>query len=151
MSFDALISGRLIKPAQARTGNNGKAFALAQITVPTEGEESLLASCIAFSRTAVDALLALDKGDAVAVAGKAKLSSWTGSDGTQKHGLNVTVEQVLTAYHVRRKRNAAQADDESDVGRAPAGPSAAPARRTPQSSAPAGAMADLEDDIPFSR
>lgn len=150
MSLDVLISGRLVKPAQERTGTNGKPFALAQITVATEGEESLLASGIAFNRAAVDALLALDKGDAVAVAGKAKLSSWTGSDGTQKHGLNVTIEHVLTTYHVRRKRNAVHSDDEEGA-RAPRPAPAGGQRNAPRSAVPAGAIADMEDDLPFSR
>lgn len=147
MSLDVLITGRLVKPAQERKAANGNAYCLAQVSVPTEGEESLLASCIAFSRSAVDALLVLDKGDAVAVAGKAKLSSWAGSDGTQKHGLNVTIEQVLTVYHVRRRRAAVVDDDEVPAPRRTRAPAAAPAQRTLP--ATTGGMAEMSDDIPF--
>lgn len=111
MALDVLITGRMVKPAQQRTASNGNAYALAQVSVPTEGDESLLASCIAFSRGAVDSLLALDKGDAVSLAGKAKLSSWTGSDGATKVGLNVTVDAVLTVYSIRKKRAAAQSEE----------------------------------------
>jgi single-stranded DNA-binding protein len=152
MALDVLITGRMVKPAQQRTAANGNAFALAQVSVPTDGDESLLASCIAFSRSAVDGLLALDKGDAVALAGKAKLSTWTGSDGATKVGLNVTVDAVLTAYHVQRKRKAAQGDDrepdEATPVRAPDRAAAArPASRRP---VPAGAgIADMPDDMPF--
>lgn len=152
MSLDVLITGRMVKPAQQRKAANGNPFALAQVSVPTEGDESLLVSCIAFSRSAVDALLALDKGDAVSLAGKAKLSSWTGSDGATKHGLNVTVDAVLSAYHVRRKRAALQGDadtpDDSTPVRAPDRAAAAPyASRRP---VPAGAgIGDLANDNPF--
>jgi single-stranded DNA-binding protein len=142
----------MVKPAQQRTAANGNAFALAQVSVPTDGDESLLASCIAFSRSAVDGLLALDKGDAVALAGKAKLSTWTGSDGATKVGLNVTVDAVLSVYAIRKKRAAAQGDDR---GPDQATPVRAPDRAAaaPQSSrkpVPAGAgLADMADDVPF--
>lgn len=145
MSLNVLITGRLVKPAQERTGNSGKTFALTQINVPTEGDESLLASCIAFNRTTINALLALDKGDAVALAGKARLSTWTGADGSTKCGLNVTVEQVLTAYHVRRKRAAVQGErDANDPAPRRADPP--PPRTVP---ATTSGMAEMSDDIPF--
>lgn len=152
MSLDVLITGHMVKPAQQREAANGKPFALAQVSVPTEGGESLLASCIAFSRSAVDALLALDKGDAVSLVGRAKLSGWTGSDGATKHGLNVTVDAVLTVYAIRKKRAAAWGDgdasDDSTPVRAPDRAAAAPyASRRP---VPAGAgIADMPDDNPF--
>ena len=153
MSLDVLINGRLVKPVQQRTASNGSPFAVAQVSVPTEADESLLASCIAFSRSAVDALLALDKGDAVALAGRAKLSSWTGSDGATKHGLNVTVDAVLTPYHVQRRRKAAQGGDsapDDSTTPTPARDRAATASQTSRRPVPAGAgLADMADDIPF--
>ena len=106
MAFDVLISGRLAKPAESRIARNDSAYALASVIVPTEGDETLLASCICFSKSGVDALLALDKGDAVSLAGKARINTWTGSDGATKVGLNVAVDGVMTVYHVRRKRDA---------------------------------------------
>lgn len=135
--FDVLISGRLVR-AQSRTASNGKPFALAQVSVPTEGDESLLASCIAFRPEAVAALLALDKGDAVALAGKAKLSSWTAGDGTLKHGLNVTADQVLTVYNIRRKREAVATATGDD--RTPDVPSPARGRDRATAARPASAQ-----------
>ena len=120
MSFDVLITGRLVKAPERRTAKNGNAFAVASVAVPTEADESMLASVIAFRSEAVAALLALGKGDAVALAGKAKLNSWTGSDGTAKHGLSVTVDVVTSVYHVRRKRAAVQGDDGEPAPTAPA-------------------------------
>lgn len=57
--------------------------------------------------TAVAALLALQRGDALAVAGRAKLSSWE-KNGEQKHGLSVTAERVLSPYMLDKKRQAAR-------------------------------------------
>ncbi len=53
------------------------------------------------------ALLALHKGDALAIAGRAKLSSWT-KDGEEKHGLSVVADRVLSAYAAGKARKAAR-------------------------------------------
>ncbi len=139
MALDVLAQGKLVKTPERRTTKDGRPYALAQVSVPTDGDESMLASCICFRAEAVAALLALDRGDAVALAGRAKLSSWTGADGTLKHGLNVTVEAVLSVYHVRRKREAmagATGDDRAPDVPSPArrrnrAPAARPASRRP--------------------
>ena len=92
---------------QQRTSAAGKEYATELMRVPSEGAEAVLASLIAFNADAVNALLAHAKGDALAVAGRAKLSSWNGRDGNEVHGLNVVTDRVLSAYMVDKKRNAA--------------------------------------------
>ena len=104
--FDALISGRLRGAPSVRTGNNGKPFALFRLGAFDKSGESLLCSCIAFSATAIEAVQRLSDGDSIAVSGEVAISTWNASDGSPRHGLDVTAHQVLTPYAVSRKRKA---------------------------------------------
>jgi single-stranded DNA-binding protein len=73
------------------------------------GEEALFVNVIAFEAGAVSVLLALDAGDSVAIAGSATPKVWTAKDGTVRPALDVVAAQVLTPYHVTRKRAAVSA------------------------------------------
>ncbi len=124
-----LISGKLVRDPQMRTGKNGKPFATALIAVPVEtvregDEDRVLVSVIVFG-PAAEALAALAKGDDVSCAGNGRLSSWT-KNGVECHGLAVTAYRVLTAYQ-RGKIQAAQQKPKQPV--------------TPG--------ADFDDNIPF--
>jgi single-stranded DNA-binding protein len=104
-----LASGSLIADPKQRTGSSGKPFATAQARIPSDGEAaSVLLSIIVFRETAMQALLALDQGDAIAVTGRAKLTTWQ-VNGGERHGLSVVAEQVLSAYMVEKRRSAAKA------------------------------------------
>jgi single-stranded DNA-binding protein len=159
MSLDSLASGRLAKSPETRTTRNERQFATAQVSVASDGDDSTLVSLIAFRAEAVAPLGDLDIGDACAVAGRAKVTTWTNRDGETKAGLSIVVEQLLTPYHVRRKRNAAQGDNESGERPNPtrAGDRGAkgrdsrgkgiPARRALP--ATAGGIEGMADDDPF--
>jgi single-stranded DNA-binding protein len=99
MSLYTLATGTLIADPVRRSGANGD-FATATIRAATE-DGTILVSAIAFSALA-EQLLSHHQGDAVAVAGRAKLREWTGQDGAQHHGLSVTVEQLTSAAAARR-------------------------------------------------
>ena len=103
MSLTLLATGTLLRDPVARTSAAGKQFCTALMRVPGEGEDAVLCSLIAFHPDAVRSILALSNGDAIAVSGLGKLTSWT-KDGEEKHGLGVTVEAVLTAYQIDKKR-----------------------------------------------
>jgi len=105
--LNILATGTLVAEPRSRQGNSGKSFVTTSMRVPVEGGDAVLVSVIAFSSTAIDALLALTKGDAVAIAGRAKLTSWTKDDG-EHHGLSVIADQVLTVYEADRRRKRAQ-------------------------------------------
>lgn len=102
MTITALITGKLIADPEVRTSTTGKSFTTARIAAGTD-DESVLCSVIAFG-TAAEQLAALAKGDTVAVTGRTKPKAWTDREGQQRAGLDVVAEQLLTAYHVRRKR-----------------------------------------------
>ena len=102
-----LALGTLMNDPQPRTSAGGKDYATALMRVPSEGADAILVSLVAFNPDTVTALLAHSKSDALAVAGRAKLSSWNGRDGDEVHGMNVIADRILSAYMVDKKRQAA--------------------------------------------
>ena len=108
--LNILATGTLVADPRRRTSAGGKDFATASMRVPAEDSEAMLVSIIAFNADAVAALLALVKGDACAVAGRAKLTSWE-KDGAVHHGLSVTGDQVLSMYQIEKRRKRATAAD----------------------------------------
>jgi single-stranded DNA-binding protein len=105
MSLTALVTGKLIADPEVRTGGtSGKVFTTARISAATD-DESALCSVIAFGSVG-EQLAALAKGDTLAIVGRAKPKAWTDRDGHVHAGLDVVADQILTAYHVRRKRQA---------------------------------------------
>lgn len=109
--IDALIAGRLRGAPQFKTAANGSPYVAFRLAASDRNGLGLLCSCRAFSETARAALLAMEDGDSVAVSGETALNTWTGNDGTPRHGLDVLVHGVLTAYHLGRKRKAGEPKD----------------------------------------
>jgi single-stranded DNA-binding protein len=104
--IDALIAGRLHGKPQVRTAKNGNTFATAKVRTPMANGESAFVNVIAFSDTAKPALLALQEGDSVAIAGELKVGTYTAKDGTARPSLDLTAHAVVTEYHVSRMRRA---------------------------------------------
>lgn len=103
--IDALIAGRLHgKPVERFGRESGRRFATAKVRASTAKGDTVFADCIAFNATVVDALLALDEGDTIALSGEADLKTWTDKEGQARPSLDLVVHAVLTPYHVRRKR-----------------------------------------------
>lgn len=157
MALDVLVQGRLTKAPESRTARNGTPFALTQVAVTME-EGDVLASVIAFRPEAVAALLALDKGDAVAVAGRAKVGVWQPREGEPRASLSITADAVLSAYAIRRKRATVQGDGhdtDSETrasadrgGESPHENDRGNRARRPSPQAVAG-VGDLADDLPW--
>lgn len=105
--LSVLASGTLVGHPVARTSATGKSYATGSLRVPAEDSEALLVSVIAFAPDAVAAILALTKGDSCAIAGRAKLTSWT-KDGEERHGLSVVADRVLSVYAAGKQRKAAR-------------------------------------------
>lgn len=115
MTITALIVGKLIADPDTRTGNSGRPFTTARMAAGTD-DESVLCSVIAFG-TAGEQLAALGKGDSLAITGRTKPKAWTGKEGEQRAGLDVVADQILTAYHLRRKRAAMAGDTDAPPDR----------------------------------
>ncbi len=99
----ALVSGKLVSEPTQRVGASGKPYTLARVGVSTEGEDCLV-SLIAFG-AAGEQLAGLSKGDSISVTGRAKVTKWTKGD-EHRAGLAITVDALLTPYHLQRKRRA---------------------------------------------
>ena len=110
--IDALIAGKLFGQPAQRTSKTGKPFAVAKVRTAGGDGESTFVSVIAFDIAPCTALLALADGDSVAMSGSLSLKTWTDKDGNARPGLDLVAHQVLTPYHVTKKRCAMeQADD----------------------------------------
>ncbi len=109
--IDALIAGRLRGAPQFKTAATGAPYAAFRLAATDRNGASLLCSCRTFSATACAALQAMADGDSLAVSGEAAVSTWEGSDGAQRHGLDVLVHGVMTAYHLGRKRKTGEPKD----------------------------------------
>jgi single-stranded DNA-binding protein len=111
--IDALISGRLFGTAQPRTSKTGSPFVTCKVRV-THGEESIFVSVITFSTTVGKALAALSDGDSIALSGELQPRVWTDKEGNARPALDMTAHNVLTPYHIKRKRDAAASERKSE-------------------------------------
>jgi single-stranded DNA-binding protein len=112
MMLNVLASGTLVSDPRERVTVAGKPYATASMRVPVEDGEATLASLICLNADAVQALLVLRKGDACAIAGRGKVSTWE-KDGEQRYGLSVVADRVLTAYQAGKLRKAAREAEEA--------------------------------------
>lgn len=110
--LSVLCTGTLTADPQRRMSAKGSAFATGLMRCPVEGEDAVLVSVITFSASAIEALLALGKGDSIACTGRAKLTEWTNKDGEQRHGISVTVERIMSSYSLDKKRQVARAEEQ---------------------------------------
>ncbi len=117
--IDALIAGRIYGQPQSKTSRNGNAFATAKVRTPMANGEATFVNVIAFSNTAQTALLALQDGDSAAIAGELRVSAYLDKGGLPKPSLDLTAHQVLTEYHVARKRKAVKGADSGPAGEFP--------------------------------
>lgn len=136
--IDVLAAGKLFGAPQKRTSKNGNAFVTAKLRVAM-GDEHAFINLICFRETVGAALLALADGATISVAGEMKASVYKTKDGTHRVSLDVNVHEILTAFHVSRRR---QSMKDGATG------SERPARNQPPANATAG-QEDFNDEIPF--
>lgn len=104
--IDALIAGKLYGQPTERTSKTGKPFAVAKVRAISGDGESIFINVIAFDLAPCTALLALADGDSVALSGAITPKVWIDKEGSARPALDLVAHQVLTAYHVSRKRKA---------------------------------------------
>jgi single-stranded DNA-binding protein len=105
--IDGLIGGKLHGAPVERTGQSGKRFVTAKVRTPTGDGEALFVNVITFSDRVGNALLALDDGDSVSLAGAMTPKAWNDKNGEARPALDMVAQAVLTPYHVSRKRQGA--------------------------------------------
>jgi single-stranded DNA-binding protein len=103
--IEALVSGKLHGQPAQKISKTGKPFVVTKVRAHA-GEADVFVNVIAFSPAACEALLALGEGDAVALAGSLTPKAWTDREGIARPALDLVASQVLTIYHVTRKRKA---------------------------------------------
>ena len=102
--IDAIISGRLIKAPELKTGQSGKYYTQFLLSVSVGDDKPVIVSGMAFTETA-EKIAKLGKGDALSVIGSLKPSEWADkATGLLKHGLSVTVSSALSAYDIKKRR-----------------------------------------------
>lgn len=90
-----LIQGVLTATPQQRTSKTAKLYFTAKLRAKGDDGQSVWCNVIAFDAGAVELLASLTKGDPVAIAGTAAISTWD-KDGTPRVGLSVTATRVLS-------------------------------------------------------
>lgn len=147
MSIDVLINGKLFKSAEQRTSAKGK-YTIGKIKV-SDGEENTFCSFIAFSESAQNALLALSDGDAVSVAGTAKLKVWTNNKNETKPQLDVTVSNVLSVYSIKKKRDKTQGNEAENDPQVNENTGKSAEYYAPRNQQTTQSQSLPDDDIPF--
>lgn len=105
--LSVLLEGTLTAAPVRRISSKEQTFATAQMRCAGEDGQAVFCSVIAFNADAVEALLTLSSGDAVAVAGEAALNHWETNSGEHRFGLRVTAQRVLTVYAAGTRRRSA--------------------------------------------
>lgn len=141
--LNVLIAGKVIVQPQERRSAAGKSFVTTTVACATGGEGDTTASVIAFSESARNALLALSKGDAVCLTGRATPKVYAPANGEPRASLDVVAEAVLTQYQLKQKRDASQPKPQTDP------PDQAARQRQFKAAAEAQAIGDLPDDLPW--
>ena len=121
--LNVLITGKLVKDPRSGIGKNGSDWTSVSVRVPVQPDsegaaDSIFCSVIAFGDEAAK-LARLSSGDAVSVAGTAKLSTWTGKDGITKPTMDVQATGILTVYQVKKRRG--HGDAQPQLEREPQG------------------------------
>lgn len=104
--IDALIAGRLYGSPKLGTGKSGNTYTTAKVKAAAGNGETLLCGVIAFDDVAQRSLLAMSDGDSIALSGTLTPKVFQAKDGEYRPGLDMVAHVVLTAYHVKRKRQA---------------------------------------------
>lgn len=110
--IDGLICGRLHGAPESRIDRHNQPFAVARVRASASEGENLFVNVIAFDTEVVDGLLALGDGDSVALSGSLTPRVWIDKQGNHRPSLDMVAHQVVTAYHVQRRRALAAGHDD---------------------------------------
>jgi len=107
--IDAVVHAKIHQPARERqAAATGQPFVVAKAHASVGSGASVFISIVAFDGPACAALLALDAGDTVVLAGTLKPSAWLYRDGHARPVVDMVVQTVMSPYAARRKQAALQ-------------------------------------------
>lgn len=125
--IEGLVAGKLYgQPEQRMSAKTGKAYVIAKLRAVAGDGDALFVSCVAFDVAAQAVLLAMEDGDAVTLAGLLTPKAWIGKEGDPRAALDMVVQRALTAYHLKRKRDAVAAAGEGEKPKPPQRPRPSP-------------------------
>lgn len=108
--IDALVSGKLIRNAELKTGQSGKFYTQFLLSVSVGDEKPVIVSGMAFGAIA-EKIARLQKGDPLCVVGSLKPSEWADkTTGEMKHGFNITASNSLSPYDIKKRKPAQESE-----------------------------------------
>ena len=114
--IEGLVGGNLWKSPEQRTAKiTGRSYVYCMVRTPMKDRDPIVVNVTAFDEGVCRALMALDDGDAVALAGPLTVRAWTDKKGEIRPGLDMVAVQLLTPYHVSHKRRAMEAQPYSNA------------------------------------
>ena len=102
--IDGLVMGRVQGLPVERLSKTEKIYALAKVKAIASDGEHIIVNVIAFDDAPVAALLGLNDGDSISLAGSLTPKVWTDREGVNRPSLDMVAHQILTAYHVNDRR-----------------------------------------------
>lgn len=101
--IDGLVAGRLVGQAEMRVGKNATQFVVAKVKATAGDGEAVIVNVITFSSEACAALMALDDGHAVSLAGSLTPKVWSDKQGNTRPALDMVATDVLTVHQASRQ------------------------------------------------
>lgn len=131
MTIECAFFGTLGRDAESKTSKAGNPYLRINVRCG-DGEAATWVNTMVFDEEAVAAVDRLIKGSSVYIEGTLKLDTWTGQDGTERHGLNCMARYCrMPAIGQHRPRKPA------------------PAPAVPQRAAGDQARPEFDDQIPW--
>jgi single-stranded DNA-binding protein len=140
-NIECKFTGFCAADADSRISKAGKPWV--SLRIGCGKDEAVQWLSVACFGKAVDVAAELKKGDRCLVEGNIKLDSWRGKDGVDRHGLSVACFKI-------EKSNETGRNYPPKREKPPAAAASGRERAARSDYAPAGGVAGLNDDIPFS-
>jgi single-stranded DNA-binding protein len=102
MSIDCAFYGFLAADAEPRTSQSGKPWI--RLRVGVGKDDTVQWVQVAVFGKAAEGAADLKKSDRCYIEGTIKLDTWTGNDGTERHGLNVAAFKCEQTHRIGRNK-----------------------------------------------
>lgn len=96
--IDGLVAGRVFAQAAERADKTGSTFVVCKVVATSNDGDSLMVNVIAFQAEVCAALLELNEGDSVALAGSLTPRVWSDKQGQARPSLDMVAQRILTAF-----------------------------------------------------